>query len=54
MQSGDAGVAKEAPSPGPGPDAGPDIPDPLVDLQPRAAEGRTKHAFYRRRAALVP
>lgn len=48
-----AGVAKEAPPQGTGPDAGPRIANPHADLHPRA-QGGVKHALHRRRATLVP
>lgn len=48
-----AGVAREAPPQGTGPDAGPRIANPYADLHPRA-QGGVKHALHRRRASLVP
>lgn len=48
-----AGVAKKAPSLGTGPDAGPRISNPYVDLHPRT-QGGVKHALHRRRITLVP
>lgn len=48
-----AGVAKVAPPPDTGPDAGPRIANPHADHHPRTQRG-DKHALHRRRATLVP
>jgi len=47
-----AGVAKVAPPPGTGPDAGPRISNTYIDLHPRT-QGGVKHALHRRRVILV-
>lgn len=47
-----AGVAKVAPPPGTGPDAGPRIANTYIDFHPRT-QGGVKHALHRRRAILV-
>lgn len=48
-----AGVAREAPPQGTGPDAGPRISFPHTDIHPRS-KGGVKHALHRRRTTLVP
>lgn len=47
-----AEVAKVAPPPGTGPDAGPRIANTHINLHPRA-QGGIKHALHRRRPILV-
>jgi len=47
-----AGVAKVAPPPDTGPDAGPRIANTHINLQSRT-QGGIKHALHRRRAILV-
>ena len=48
-----AGVAREAPPQGTGPDAGPRIANAHAHLHP-STQGGVNNALYRRRATLVP